>query len=130
MEVIVSARHMSKVPPSMKSEAEDLLARITEKYPKLTKAEVVMDKTKKGCFAEVVLHGKGIDMEARSLETTNLYDAVHQAVERLEKQLSKKHGRRKRHNSQHLGDLEVEILSISHEMTEYELEVEEYEEAQ
>ena len=49
MDVIVSARHMAKVPHSMRLEAEDRLGRISEKFMKLTKAEVVLDKTKNGC---------------------------------------------------------------------------------
>ena len=130
MDVIVSARHMTKFPSSMKIEAEALLERMSSKFPKLTKAEVVMDRTKNGCHAEIVLHGKGINLEAESDHVSNLYEAVHQAAERLEKQLSKKYGRKKRHNSRHLGELEVEILNINYEMSEYDIELEELEEAQ
>ena len=129
MDVIVSARHMTKFPSSMKSESVDLLNRISEKYSKLTKAEVVMDKTKNGCTAEIVLHGKGINLEAKSDSVPNLYDAVHQAAERLEKQLAKKMGRKKRHNFRHLGEMEVEILNINYEMSDYDIELEELEEA-
>lgn len=127
MEVIVSARHMTKSPVSMKAEAENLISRLSEKFPKLTKAEVVLDKTKNGSFAEIVLHGKGINLEAKSDYTANLYEAIHQASERLEKQLHKKLDRKKRHNSKHLGELEVELLNINYSMSEYEAEFDDYE---
>lgn len=129
MDVIVSARHMTKFPSSMKLEAEALLEKMSSKFPKLTKAEVVFDRTKNGCHAEIVLHGKGVNLESKSDDVSNLYDAVHQAAERLEKQLTKKHGRKKRHNSRHLGDLEVEVLNINYEVSEYDMDIEELEEA-
>ena len=102
---------------------------MSSKFPKLTKAEVVFDRTKNGCHAKIVLHER-VNLESKSDDVSNLYDAVHQkAAERLEKQLTKKHGRKKRHNSRHLGDLEVEVLNINYEVSEYDMDIEELEEA-
>ena len=112
MDIIVSARHMDHVPPSMKAEFEARVSKLSQ-FAKLTKAECVLDKVKSGSYAEIVLNGKGIHLESESDSMTNLYEAVHQACDRMEKQLRKKQGKRRKHNSKHLGDLEVEILNIS-----------------
>ena len=128
MDIIVSARHMNHVSPAMRIEVESRLTKLSFYHSKLTKAEVVMDRVKGGSTAEIVLYGKGINIEAASGLCDNLYEAIHQAADRLEKQLKKKAGKRKRkHNSKHLGNLEVEILNITHELSDYE---EEFERAQ
>jgi ribosomal subunit interface protein len=127
MDIIISARHMNHVSPSMKSEIETRLDKLSSMYSKLTKAEVVMEKVKTGDIAEIVLHGKGIYLEAESSISDNLYEAIHQAVDRLEKQLSKKFGKRKKkHNTLHLGNLEVELINLANAELDYE---DEYEEA-
>ena len=117
MDIIVSARHMDHVPPTMKSEIEARVSKMSQ-YSKLTKAECVLDKVKSGNYAEIVLNGKGIHLESKSDSTTNLYEAIHQACDRMERQLKKKQGKRRKHNSKHLGDLEVEILNISFDVDE------------
>ena len=112
MDIIISARHMDHVSAAMKEEIEYRLSKL-DKMATLTKAECVMDKAKAGNHAEIVLYGKGINLEAKSDMMANLYDAIHQVCDRIEKQLKKKQGKRRRHNSKHLGELEVEILSLS-----------------
>ncbi|MCM8539296.1 MAG: ribosome-associated translation inhibitor RaiA [Lentisphaeraceae bacterium] len=114
MDIIVSARHMNHVPAGMRSEIEARVSKMSQ-YANLTKAECVMDKVKNGNYAEIVLNGKGLHLEAKSDNVSNLYEAIHQACDRMEKQIKKKQGKRRKHNSKHLGDLEVEILNISFE---------------
>ena len=126
MDIIVSARHMDHVPSGMRSEIEARLSKISQ-YANLTKAECVMDKQKSGSYAEIVLNGKGIHLESKSDSMSNLYEAIHQACDRMEKQLKKKQGKRRKHNSKHLGELEVEILNFSVEaddVYDYEDELE------
>ena len=122
MDIIVSARHMNHVPTGMRSEIEARLSKISQ-YANLTKAECVMDKQKSGDYAEIVLNGKGIHLESKSDGMSNLYEAIHQACDRMEKQLKKKQGKRRKHNSKHLGDLEVELINISFEADDvYDME--------
>ena len=122
MDIIISARHMKSVSQTMKLEIENRLNKMSFYQVKLTKAEVVMDRVKGGNSVEIVLHGKDTKLEASSDLSNNLYDAVHQAADRLERQLKKKLGRRKRrHNSKHLGVLEVELIELhSHDDLEFE----------
>lgn len=122
MDIIVSARHMNHVPSGMRSEIEARLSKISQ-YANLTKAECVMDKVKSGSYAEIVLNGKGLHLESKSDSMKNLYEAIHQACDRMEKQIKKKQGKRRKHNSKHLGDLEVEILNISFDVDDiYDME--------
>lgn len=110
MDIIISARHMSHISPKMKSEVEGRLDRMSQKYGKLTKTEVVLDKVKDRYSAEIIMHGKGINLDAKSLDADNLYDAIHQAADRMEKQLTKKADKLKKHNSKHLGNLELDLI--------------------
>ena len=104
MDIIVSARHMNHVPPGMRSEIEARVSKMSQ-YANLTKAECVMDKVKSGNYAEIVLNGKGLHLEAKSDSVSNLYEAIHQACDRMEKQIKKKQGKRRKHNSKHLGEI-------------------------
>ena len=120
MDIIISARHMSHISPKMKSEAEGRLEKMSQMYGKLTKTEVVLDKVKERYSAEIIMHGKGINLDAKSTDADNLYDAIHQAADRMEKQLSKKAGKLKRHNSKHLGNLELDLITSMQEEEEYD----------
>ncbi len=122
MDIIVSARHMRHVSSSMKEEVEARLSKMA-KYAKITSAECVMDTVKSGSYAEIILHAKGIHLEAKSEAMDNLYDAIHQACDRMEKQLQRKHGKQHDHHSKHLGELEAELQAsvlASEELIEFE----------
>lgn len=122
MDIIISARHMSHVSDSMRSELEGRLERVSQKYGKLTKAEVVFDKVRGKYAVEIVMHGKGINIDAKSNGADNLYEALHQASDRLDKQLDKKTGKMKKHNSTHLGNLELEFVVRSEDELETEFD--------
>ena len=126
MDIIISARRMNHVSPAMKNEIEARLEKIASQYSKLSKAEVVMEKGKTGSVAEIVLSGKGVYLEAESSASDNLYEAIHQAADRLEKQLNKKFAKqKKKHNTLHLGNLEVELLEFAEKQMDYEDDYEE-----
>mgnify|MGYP000114916483 CR=1 FL=1 len=95
MDTIISARHMT-LTESMKFNVEHKLARIAEFYPKLNKAEVTLDTTRHGFTAEIVLHGKKINLEAKT-EAENMYVAISTVAEKMEKQLRKKFRINKKH---------------------------------
>lgn len=106
MEIIVSARH-SQLSQSMKEEAEARVAKMAEKHGKLTKAEVVMDTVKDRNLAEIVIHGKGINLTTKG-EGENLYVAIHDAADHMDRQLKKISDKRKDHSGKHLGEIEAE----------------------
>jgi ribosomal subunit interface protein len=107
MDVIVSARHMD-LTEAMRDSVIDALSAIKH-GKKLTKAEVVLDSDHKLFRAEIVLHGSGINLDAKA-ETDNMYEAIDKAVERLQKQLDKKFGQiLNSHKGPHLGEIEAEM---------------------
>lgn len=95
MDTIISARHMA-LTDSMRYNVEHKLARISELYPKLNKAEVILDVNRHGFIAEIVLHGKKVNLEAKA-EAENMYSAISEATDRMEKQLRKKFKTNKKH---------------------------------
>lgn len=95
MDIIISARHMDLM-GSMETNVREKLSRIADHFPKLNKAEVVLDVTSRNeFFAEIVLHGKGINLDSKSYGE-NMYIAISKAAEKMERQLDKK--RHKRHD--------------------------------
>ena len=95
MDTIISARHMA-LTDSMRYNVEHKLARISELYPKLNKAEVILDVTRHGFEAEIVLHGKKVNLEAKA-KAENMYSAISEVTDRMEKQLRKKFKTNKKH---------------------------------
>lgn len=111
MEIIVSARHMD-LTDSLRDEAESRVGKLESRGTKLTKAEVVLDANKDRFKAEIILHGKGINMEADAV-SGNMYDSIHQAADKLERQLVKKMERLNDHSKKSLGSLEAEAEANS-----------------
>jgi putative sigma-54 modulation protein len=109
MNIIVSARHMQLTEAMNNSVTESLKALKHNKD--LTQAEVVLDTDHHKLVAEIHLHGKGININAKA-ETENMYEAIDNAVEKLQKQLNKKVGLTHHQlKGKHLGDIEAEIVS-------------------
>ena len=106
MEIIVSARH-SQLAQSMKEEAYACVEKIAEFHGKLTKAEVVMDTVKDRNLVEIVMHGKGINVTTKG-EGENLYVALHEAGDHMDRQLKRISDKRKDHSGKHLGEIEAE----------------------
>lgn len=85
MDVIISARHF-EVTDDLRATIEEKMAVIAGEYHKLTKAIAVMDVEKGRQFVEIQLHGKHLEMVAKS-ETHDMYESIDEAVEKLERQL-------------------------------------------
>ncbi len=87
MEKIISARHF-EVNDNMKEFIMRELERIEGEYHKLTSIRVVLDQQKHYHFAEVILHGKNINIEADH-KAEHLQPAVVEAINKADKQLRK-----------------------------------------
>ncbi|HBC88941.1 MAG TPA: ribosome-associated translation inhibitor RaiA [Lentisphaeria bacterium] len=87
MEIIVSGRHIS-VTESVKTYAEDKLEAILSSYHKISSVRVVLDVQKSRCKAEIIVHGKNLDMEADS-ESYNMNESIDAAVAKIDHQLTK-----------------------------------------
>ena len=108
MDIIISARH-TELTEAMRDSVINCLNSLKHRKS-LIKAEVVLDVDHNKFNAEIVLHGKNLNLEAKA-ETDNMYYAIDKAAERLQKQVSKKFGKNlKRHKGRALGEIEAELL--------------------
>ena len=92
MDIIISARHMA-LTGSMETNTREKLKHFSSHYTKLNKAEVVLDVSKKDFSAEIIIHGKGINLEAKA-SADNMYSAINLAAEKMEKQLQRVMGKK------------------------------------
>ena len=90
MNIIISTQKITENTLQLKNHFTDKLQALEDKYKaKLTKAEGILEgKTHHLFFAEIVLHGSHINLDAKA-ETSNPYQSIDTAVDRLETQLAK-----------------------------------------
>ena len=87
MEKIIAGRHLD-VETSIKDFINHELKKIEGEYRKLTSARVILDVQKNWHFAEVILHGKKISIEAKS-KSKDLQTSISSAIQKAKKQLKK-----------------------------------------
>lgn len=87
MEIMVSIRHEA-VKSRVKNYAEDRLKSILEDKHKITSASVILDKQKKLFKAEVIVHGKHLNIEADD-EAFEIHEAIDSTIGKIERQLDK-----------------------------------------
>lgn len=87
MEIIVSGRHIS-VTEAVKNYAKEKLEAILSSYNKIGNVRIVLDVQKARCKAEVIVHGKNIDVEADA-ESYDMHESIDAAVAKVDHQISK-----------------------------------------
>jgi putative sigma-54 modulation protein len=87
MEIIVSGRHLS-VTEAVKNYAKEKLEAILEPYNKIGNVRVVLDVQKTHCKAEVIVHGKNLDVEADA-ESYDMLESIDAAIVKIHNQISK-----------------------------------------
>ena len=87
MEKIIAGRHLD-VENSIKELIYNELSKIEGEYHKLTSARVILDVQKNLHFAEVILHGKKISIEAKA-KSKDLKTSITSAIQKAKKQLKK-----------------------------------------
>jgi ribosomal subunit interface protein len=97
MEKIISSRHF-EVNDDMKGFILREMDRIEGEYHKLTSIRMVLDQQKKYFSAEVILHGKNINIEADA-QAAQLQPAVIDAIGKADKQLRKHLDKIKSHHN-------------------------------
>ena len=121
MEKIIAGRHF-KVEPEIKEFIIDQLTEIEQEYDKLTSARVVLDKQRERYHAEVIIHGKNLEIEAEA-KATDLRACVDQALEKADRQLRKHLDRIQNHHHTPVSSLERraenELLAEGEEEEEY-----------
>ncbi len=87
MEIIVSSRS-NEIKPGVKKHAEEVAQKIQSIYNKLTSCRVILNVERKEETAEIILHGKNIDIEGIA-KAEFVYEAIDKAAVKVEKQLRK-----------------------------------------
>ena len=86
--VHITARHMELTEP-MREYCRKKLALIHLDYPRIMEAKFVLDTTKHGHSAELVLYcANHVTLEAAT-ETQNLYEAIDLTIDKIERQMRK-----------------------------------------
>ena len=106
MEVIVSGRHV-EVTDAMKEYAESKIRAVLETKHKITSVRVVLNVEKTRHTAEIIVHGKGLDIEA-NYESYDMYESIDEVVDRIETQV-KKHFDKKQDHHKGKGISEITI---------------------
>ncbi|MFA6290330.1 MAG: ribosome-associated translation inhibitor RaiA [Victivallales bacterium] len=87
MEIIVSGRHLS-VTEAGKNYAREKLEAILSPYHKIGNVRIVLDVQKTRCKAEVIVHGKNLDVEADA-ESYDMLESIDAAIAKIDHQVSK-----------------------------------------
>ena len=96
MTIIVSGRHVD-VTDSMKEYAESKLNSILEDKHKISSARIVLNLEKTRHLAEVIVHGKGLDIEADS-ESYDMYESIDAVMKKIERQLERYFDKKQDHH--------------------------------
>lgn len=96
MTIMVSGRHVS-VTDEMKDYAESKLKAILEDKHKITNVKIVLDLQKTRHKAEIIVHGKNLNIEADS-ESYDMYESIDDALGKIDRQISKYFDKKQDHH--------------------------------
>jgi len=95
MNIVVNGRNVD-VTPALKSYAEEKITRFDKYLPKITEAVVTLSIQKFRHKAEVLIKANGTQIQAES-ETDELYSAIDEVSEKVERQIKKLKGKLQTH---------------------------------
>ncbi len=116
MEIIVSGRHLS-VTEAVKNYAKEKLEAILSPYHKIGNVRIVLDVQKTRCKAEVIVHGKNLDMEADA-ESYDMLESIDAAIVKIGHQISKHFDKIQDHHTQAKENEKVKIAEAKEAMEE------------
>jgi len=96
MTIMVSGRHVS-VTDAMKDYAESKLIAVLEDRHKITNAKIVLDLQKTRHKAEIIVHGKNLNVEADS-ESYDMYESIDHAIGKIDRQISRYFDKKQDHH--------------------------------
>lgn len=107
MAVEITGRHVD-VSDSMRDYAQKRIAKLNEEFPRVDKVHVILDIQKYVHMAEVIVHAsRHIRVEAKA-QSENMYAAIDEVVDKVEKQLRRTIEKRHDHKGEgKLRDMET-----------------------
>ena len=107
MSVIVSGRHL-QVTDAMKEYAENKINAVLEDKHKISSVRIVLDLEKTRHKVEIIVHGKGLDIEAGS-ESYDMYESIDNAVGKIERQIERYFDKKQDHHKSSCGTISAAI---------------------
>jgi putative sigma-54 modulation protein len=95
MNIVVNGRNVD-VTPALKSYAEEKITRFDKYLPKITEAVVTLSIQKFRHKAEVLIKANGTQIQAEG-ETEELYSAIDEVTQKLDRQIKKLKGKLQTH---------------------------------
>ena len=96
MTIMVSGRHV-EVTDAMKDYAESKLKAILEDRHKITSATIVLGLQKTRHQAEVIVHGKNLNIEANT-ESYDMYESIDNTMGKIDRQISRYFDKKQDHH--------------------------------
>ena len=87
MQIHITGRHV-EITDGIREHVYDKVERTLADFPRVEDVRVVLDLQKLIHFAEVLVQGKNIHVEAKS-ESENMYTSIDEALDKAERQLRK-----------------------------------------
>lgn len=103
MEITVTGRHVS-VTDALKKYAESKLENAIEGLHKITSAKIILDVQKTRSKAEVLIHGKNINIESDA-ESYDMYESIDTVISKVITQLQRHFDRVQDHHKVPVKDL-------------------------
>ncbi len=107
MEIRITSRH-TDLSDALRERTEEVLNKLTKYEPRVSVAEVVFDEGKRSKTVEGIIHVDRGDTVVASGEADEFRPALHQMIERLSRQLRRRHEQKRDHQAQKLSEALVE----------------------
>jgi putative sigma-54 modulation protein len=111
MKITTTSRHYD-LTPALKEHAEAKIRHLTTYFDNIVNAHIIFSMEKYRHAFEATLHANGKDFTGRA-ESEDMYASVDKVAEKLERQIRKHKGKRSKKKSPKLGELEVELPTVS-----------------
>ena len=103
MEIRITSRH-TDLPEALRERAEEVLMKLTKYESRISAAEVVFDEEKRTKRVEGIIHIDRADPVVASAEGDEFRVALHQMVDRIARQLRRRHKQVKDHQALKLSE--------------------------
>lgn len=107
MEIRITSRH-TDIPDALRERTEEVLMKLKKYESRVSAAEVVFDEGKHSKSVEGIIHVDRGDPVIASGEGDDFHRALHQMIDRLTRQLRRRHQQNRDHQAPKLSEALVE----------------------
>ena len=118
--VSVSGRHLDLTDAMRDYAQEKLLAAIEDRH-KISRAEVILTQEKTRSKAEIIVHGKKLNVEAES-ESYDMYESIDKTVSKIERQINRYFDKKQDHHKTSHGAISAVVDADSDDEDDLDIE--------